>query len=195
MSSKIPVGVREGLLSALYENTGWVIGVGFVMLIAGILSVLAPLVSAIAITVTVGALLMIGGIGELALALRAGALQRGVLVVITGAVAALIGALLVLQPLTGVAAITLILAAYFVASGVLAILVAFKLRPADRWGWMLANGLITLALGALIWGQWPLSGAWAIGVLLGAQLISSGASLITIGSALRRTLRAAPAQP
>src|SRR5262245_8511721 len=193
MSTTVTIG-NGGLLEALRANIGWVIGVGWLVLIAGILSVLAPLESAIAITIIVGVLLIIRGVSELALAFRAGAMSHGVLVAITGVIAALIGVLLVAQPLRGVIAITLIVAAYFVAAGILAIIFAFRLRPHSGWGWMLANGILTLVLGALIWQQWPLSGTWAIGVLFGVQLISSGIALITIGSALKRGLKAATAR-
>jgi uncharacterized membrane protein HdeD (DUF308 family) len=160
----------------------------------GVRSVLAPLTSAVAITVTVGVLLMIGGAGQIALALRAGVLGRGLLLVLTGAVSALVGLLLVLQPLTGIATITLFLAVYFLVSGILAVIAAFNLRPDAGWLWMLANGVVTFLLGLLIWRQWPLSGAWAIGVLFGVQLVSSGAALVVIGTAMRRALKSvAPA--
>jgi len=184
----------RGLLEGLRENTGWAVGVGSLMLGIGVLSVLAPLTSAVAITVTVGVLLMIGGAGQIALALRAGVLGRGLLLVLTGAVSALVGLLLVLQPLTGIATITLFLAVYFLVSGILAVIAAFNLRPDAGWLWMLANGVVTFLLGLLIWRQWPLSGAWAIGVLFGVQLVSSGAALVVIGTAMRRALKSvAPA--
>jgi uncharacterized membrane protein HdeD (DUF308 family) len=192
--STVTVEGSAGLLAALRANIGWVIGVGWLVLIAGILSVLAPLESAIAITVVVGVLLIIRGVSELAFVFRAGAMGHGWMMAITGAIATLIGVLFVAQPLRGVIAITLLIAAYFVAVGILAIVFAFRLRPHSGWGWMLANGIITLVLGALIWQQWPLSGTWAIGVLFGVQLISSGIALITIGSALKRGLSGAAAR-
>jgi len=188
--SKPITSVSRGLLDALRENTAWAIGVGLLMLGVGVLSVLAPLTSAVAITVSVGVLLMVGGAGQIALALRAGAWGRGLLLVLTGAVSALVGLLLVLQPLTGIATIALFLAVYFLVSGILAVIAAFNLRPDAGWRWMLASGVVTFLLGLLIWRQWPLSGAWAIGVLFGLQLASSGAALVVIGSAMRRALKA-----
>lgn len=186
--------MSRGLLEGLRENTGWAVGVGLLMLGIGVLSMLAPLTSAVAITVTVGVLLMIGGGGQIALALRAGVLGKGLLLVLTGAVSALVGLLLVLQPLTGIATITLFLAVYFLVSGILAVIAAFNLRPDAGWRWMLASGVVTFLLGLLIWRQWPLSGAWAIGVLFGVQLASSGAALVVIGTAMRRALKSlAPA--
>lgn len=57
------------------------------------------------------------------------------------------------------------------------------------WGWMAINGIITVALGVLIFTHFPLSGAWAIGILFGVKLLSSGMATIAIGSALRHGAR------
>jgi uncharacterized membrane protein HdeD (DUF308 family) len=64
------------------------------------------------------------------------------------------------------------------------------MKPAKGWGWMLANAIVTLLLGAMIWGQWPMSGAWAVGVLFGVQLAMTGMALLTAGSAVRQVTAA-----
>ena len=102
-----------------------------------------------------------------------------------GALTAVAGGYMIGQPVSGLAAITIFLAAYFVVTGIFELIGAFQVRGADGWSWMLFNGIITLALGVMIWRQFPLSGAWAVGVLFGAKLIFSGTSLIIIGRAVR----------
>src|SRR5262245_61198847 len=163
-ATTLPVN-EPGLHRALRENIGWVIGAGWVMVIVGIISTLAPLASALTLTIAIGALLIIGGAGELFIALRTPASKRGLLVLLPGVVCLLFGIFLVWRPRTVLAAMALVFAAYFIATGILSIIAAFRLRPLPRWGWLLLNGLLTLALGAMILKQWPLSGAWAIGVL------------------------------
>jgi uncharacterized membrane protein HdeD (DUF308 family) len=64
---------------------------------------------------------------------------------------------------------------------------AFRYRPAAGWGWLLLSGVLSLLLAWLIWAQWPLSGWWAIGVLVGVNLLGTGAALVTLASALKRT--------
>ena len=81
--------------------------------------------------------------------------------------------------------ITLFLSAYFIVTGIFELVGAIQIRPAAGWGWMLFNAIVTLLLGLMIWRQFPLSGAWAVGVLFGAKLIFSGTSLIIIGRAVR----------
>jgi len=178
-----------GLLESLKEHAGWAYAIGILMIIVGVLSLVSPLVTGLAVTLAVGALLIVSGVSQCVLAFRAGAFGRGVLIFLFGVVTLIAGVYLVMQPLAGLASITLFLAAYFLVSGILAIVAAFHLRPAPNWGWMLANGVVTLLLGVLIWRQWPVSGAWAVGILFGVQLISSGAALTAIAGAVRRTVR------
>ena len=81
--------------------------------------------------------------------------------------------------------LTVILIAYFLAMGLSEIVAAFQSRPAQGWGFLLVSGSVSVVLAVLIWNQWPLSGAWAIGVLVGIQLISSGMTMIAIGSVIK----------
>jgi uncharacterized membrane protein HdeD (DUF308 family) len=73
-----------------------------------------------------------------------------------------------------------------IVAGVLAATAAFQVRPSLGWGWMLANGIITILLGVMISAQWPLSGAWAAGILVGVHLLSGGAALVATRSAVRK---------
>lgn len=183
----------SGLLEALRQHSGWVIGVGIVLLVIGVLAVASPLVTGIAVTTAVGIYLVVGGVGQCLLAFRSGAFGRGIFVLLMGLVMLIAGGYMISQPVTALASITLFIAIYFLAAGVLMGIASLQLRPASGWGWMLANGVITLLLGWMLWKQWPLSGAWAVGVLFGIQLISSGSALVAIGSAVRKAAKAVKA--
>jgi len=184
---------ETGLLEAVRHHSGWVVGLGILVLVIGFLAIASPLVTGIAITFTVGLFLLVGGAGQCLLAFRAGAFGRGLLFFLTGLVTVIAGGYMVSQPVVALASMTLFLAAYFFVTGIFAIVAALQLRPLNGWGWMLGNGAITLLLGLMIWRQWPLSGAWAVGVLFGVQLVTTGASLIAIGSAVRRVAKAVEA--
>ena len=101
------------------------------------------------------------------------------------AVVAIGGVFLLARPLIGLAALTMVLAAFFFADGIIEVVYAFKLRPVKGWGWMLFSGIVAGLLGVLIMYQWPVSGAWAIGVLVGVRLIFTGWSVIALGSFAR----------
>jgi uncharacterized membrane protein HdeD (DUF308 family) len=159
---------------------------GIAVLILGILAIMAPMAAGIATSSLVAILLIVAGIVRIVWAFKAGSFGKGVLAFLIGGVSVFSGILVLARPLLGLASLTLLLAAYFVVEGIFAILAAFKIKPAAGWGWMLFDGIITLLLGGMIWSEWPLSGAWAVGILVGVRLIFGGWSMIFLGSQLRR---------
>lgn len=185
MNSQVQ-SLRNTLVEGLRENAGWAIGVGIVMIIAGVLSLILPFAAGLAVTAVIGATLLAGGVVQMLLAFKAGAFGRGLMIFLLGLLAAVAGIYTLMQPVAALASLTLLLAAYFIATGVLAAIAAFQVRPSQGWGWMLANGIITIVLGVMITSQWPLSGAWAAGILVGVHLLSGGVALAALGSAVRK---------
>jgi len=53
------------------------------------------------------------------------------------------------------------------------------------WPFLLFTGFLTVLLGIILWRQWPLSGQWAIGVIVGSSFILSGISLAMLGITAR----------
>lgn len=80
---------------------------------------------------------------------------------------------------------TLLLAAYFTVAGIFRIVDALSLRL-PHWGWALANGIITLIFGILVWAQWPVSGLWIIGMFIGIDLIVTGWTQVMLALAVRK---------
>ncbi|MCP4008576.1 MAG: hypothetical protein GY726_03565 [Proteobacteria bacterium] len=156
---------------------------GWVVLIAGIFSLLAPLASGVAISMLVGVLLAVAGITRLIEAFQGGGFWSGLF----GLMYTVAGFTVMGRPLLGLATLTLVLAIYFLAVGISEIIAAFQIRPVPGWGFLLFSGIISIVLGMMIWNQWPLSGRWAVGVLVGVQLMFSGITMITLGSALKQT--------
>ena len=171
------------LVDAIRRNAGLTVASGAVLIVAGLLAILSPFVAGLSITVMVGAMLNLSGISQCFLAFRAGAFGRALVVFLVGILLAVAGIHMISQPVSGLAALTLILMAYLLATGILEIVVAFQLRPADGWGLELFNGAVTLLLGILLWRQFPLSGAWAIGILFGIKMVFSGWAFVFIGRA------------
>ena len=160
--------------------------VGVALLIAGVLSLLVPLVAGLSVAMFVGVLLLVSGLTQLLIVFRAGSFGEGLLLALLGALSLGAGGYMVSQPVAALATLTLFLAGYFVATGVVEAIGAFGARPAQGWGWLLFGGIVSLALGLMIWRQFPLSGVWAVGTLVGVRLFVSGWALITIGGAARR---------
>jgi uncharacterized membrane protein HdeD (DUF308 family) len=179
-------GPQAELIDAIRRNAGLTVASGVILVIAGLLAILSPFVAGLSITIMVGVLLAVSGIGQCFLAFRAGAFGRALVLFAAGLLMAIAGFYMMSQPVSGLAALTLVLMAFLIATGILEIIVAFQLKPADGWGIELFNGVVTLVLGILLWRQFPLSGAWAIGILFGIKMVFSGWALIFVGRGVKK---------
>jgi uncharacterized membrane protein HdeD (DUF308 family) len=159
---------------------------GVLLIILGIIASATPAVAGKAVVMIIGALLLIAGVVQFAQGLRAESWSDKLLPLILGAIAALSGIGLLGEPWVGMKFIALLLAIFFVLEGIWKIIASFGYRPASGWILMLASGVIALVLGLLIWRQWPLSGLWAIGVLVGVDLLMTGISMVVLASTVRR---------
>ena len=95
------------------------------------------------------------------------------------------GAYLLLRPVAGLASLTLALAIYLFAEGVLELILSFRLRPMPGSRWLLFDGIITLILAVMIWRTWPSSTEWVIGTLVGISMLFSGISRLMLCLAAR----------
>lgn len=154
---------------------------GIVTIVLGILAMAAPMVAGMSIALLVGFLVLVAGIVRMLWAFQAVSLGKGLLVFAIGLLTLLCGVAMVTDPLLATGLLTIFLAAYFLVDGAFEIAAAFQLRPAPGWGWMLFGGVLSVLLGLMIWQQFPLSGAWAIGVLLGIKLLFVGMIMVSVG--------------
>ena len=154
--------------------------VGILLLVAGFLSLVAPFSAGLSVTLMVGALMLFSGAVQLLLVIKAGSFGRGILLAIFAILSLVAGGYMLSQPVDAMVTLTLFLAAYFVAGGIVQIVGAFGSRPEAGWGWPLAGGIVSVLLGLMIWQQFPLSGVWAVGTLVGIHLVMSGWTLIAV---------------
>ncbi len=182
------------LVETIKSNAGFARVVGIVLVIAGILALLSPLAAGLSITIVVGVMLLAGGASQLVLVFRAGSIGEGLMMALIGVLWLVAGGYTLSQPVTALGAMTLFLAAYFIASGILEAIGAFMARPQEGWGWILFSGIISAVLGIMIWRQFPLSGAWAVGILVGVRIFMTGSALIAIGSAAKKAASSAELQ-
>jgi uncharacterized membrane protein HdeD (DUF308 family) len=175
----------SGAADALRKAGGWTMGLGILLLVLGIAAILFPLASSLAAVVWVGWLLVIGGVVLLVHALHRRQ-EAGFWLKLLWAVVYLVAGLLLLaNPVSAIFTLTIVLAVLWVVEGITAIVLAFRLKPAWPWGWVLFDGILTLLLGLLIWIGWPGSAPWLLGLFLGLSLLSTGISLLLFGWALR----------
>jgi uncharacterized membrane protein HdeD (DUF308 family) len=167
------------------ENLNWL---GIALITLGVAAVLAPAVAGSAVVLVIGFILLIAGIVPIVRGLKADASMEKTMGLTLGVVTALAGVAVIGHPLFGLAFLTLLLVGYFVVEGIWKIVVAFRYQPATGWKWLLASGVLSLLLGLLIWSQWPVSGLWAVGILVGVNLLGTGLALVTLASTLSKPL-------
>jgi len=180
--------IRDAASSWAHEakkNAGWLVVLGVVTVIAGFLSVGSPLASGLAVTFIIGFAVTIGGVARTIGAFSAGSFGQGALGFIGGILTLGAGLILVARPGIGLETLTLLLGACLVVDGIAGAILAFNVRPETGWGWMLFSAAMALVLGIFLLSEWPLSGVWAIGTLVGINLIFAGFSLIFVGAAAR----------
>ena len=97
--------------------------------------------------------------------------------------------IIVARPLLGLATITMVLMVYFLLDGVTTVATGWRMRPEPGSGWMIFGGATSILLGILLMAKWPLSGAWAVGVLVGIRLVMRGSSMIAMSAVGRQVAR------
>ena len=157
---------------------------GVITIILGMLAMLAPGLTGLSIATLLGGLVAVSGIVRLMWAFQSGSRGRGLWMFAIGGLTLLCGIALLANPLFASGVVTILLAVYFVFDGISEIAAGFG-RMGDGGGWLLFGGIVSIILGAMIWAQYPLSGAWAMGTLLGIKLFFVGLTMITAGSAVR----------
>ena len=190
------VEVIDGQLAErLREETArhWklLLAIGLLCDLAGVYSIFVPIVASISVTVLVGWVLLFAGIVEFGHVLRrdptwswetAWQLLVSVLTIVAGA-------WILIAPLTGAITLTVVLVAWFWAIGVTRLLVWWRMRRVERSWTIGLNGAISLLLGILIWADLPSSATWAIGLLVGIELLLAGSGLIMTALAGRQLAR------
>jgi uncharacterized membrane protein HdeD (DUF308 family) len=174
------------------EHPGRFIALGVALVVLGALAILLPVVTAVVTTVALGWLLVLGGLAE---GIHAVADRRwgGSGWAIAGAALYVVAGVLVAAfPMTSKLVVTLVLSGFLVGDGVLKIVRAALHQALPGWGWLIFDGVLAIALGGLLWLHWPSSAAWALGLLVGIDLVCNGTSMLVIGLGAGRVARARP---
>lgn len=178
--------VRSRLAAAIHAHWKLFLAEGIVMMILGLVAIAVPEVASLAITIFIGWLFFVGGIFRTISVVQHRNMPGFGWALATALLAIILGLVLLLRPISGVLTLTLALIVFFVLQGISAILLAVEhRRHLPSWGWILFSGLVDLLLAFLIWDGWPSSADWAIGLLVGINMVFLGLSLIMTALAAR----------
>ena len=179
-------GLRRQLALTIHAHWKLFLAQGIVMMVLGFLAVAVPNIATLAVEIFVGWLFFIAGIFRAVSVWHSRQMPGFVWSLLTAVLAVVLGLILILRPLAGVLTLTMVLVAFFIIEGIASIIGAIEHRQHLRsWGWVLFSGIVDLLLAYLIWAGWPSSAAWAIGLLVGINMIFLGLSLVMTALAAR----------
>jgi len=184
--------MAEAILGGIKRVSGWSIALGVLMIILGIIAMLAPWEFGIVIALIIGWMAIFNGVAQIIYGIRTHSGGRTVLEIILGLIYVVAGEYLLMHPVPGLLVITLFLASFLIVYGILALVLAFHMRPLPGWGWVLFDAIITILLGVLIWAHWPSSSDWVVGTLFGISIFVSGVTRLMMSLAIRRPVAAVP---
>lgn len=181
-------GFRRAAAAALREHWVFFLIEGIILLLLGLVAIVLPPIATLAVEIIVGWLLLIIGIVGLITTFRMRHAPGFWWSLVSAVLGIAAGIVLLGWPLSGILSLTLVLIVFFLIEGVASIMFALehKRELSGRWGWMLASGIVDLVLGAMVFAGLPSTAVWAIGLLVGINMVFGGAALIAMALHARK---------
>jgi uncharacterized membrane protein HdeD (DUF308 family) len=173
-------------LEPLRAKWGWIVALGVVYVIAGVIALGSEVLATAASVLIVGIMMVIAGVAEIINAFQIKTWGKFFLWLLLGMLYVFAGFVAFSNPLLTAVFLTLMLGAALVVSGIMRVILAFSMKEGTPWIWTLVSGLITLLVGLIILARWPVSSLFVLGIFLGVDLIIAGASWIGVGLGLKR---------
>ncbi|WP_375789273.1 HdeD family acid-resistance protein [Bradyrhizobium sp. Pha-3] len=180
-----PHSLGSGLAN-LRAKWGWIVALGVIYLIAGVLAFGSVFFATVVSVLFVGAMMIVAGVAEIINAFQFKTWGKFLFWLLLGALYVVAGFITFENPLLAAATLTLFLGVALVVSGIVRIFLAFGMNSAAPWGMVAISGLITLVLGAMILAHWPVSSLYVLGIFLSVDLICAGVGWISMGMALKQ---------
>jgi len=191
MSTNQPdiAGLQRAVANALHEHWKLYLVEGIVLLILGAIAIVIPPIATLAVTIVLGWLFLVSGVVGLFTTFWMRHAPGFWWSLISALLGIVVGTWLLAAPLIGAVSLTIVVVVFFIIEGVASIMFAFdhKRELSGRWGWMLMSGIVDLVLAAFIFAGLPSTAAWAIGLLVGINMVFGGSALIAMAQHARNT--------
>jgi uncharacterized membrane protein HdeD (DUF308 family) len=179
--------IGRAFANAIHEHWGLFLAEGIILILLGLVAIVLPPLATIAFTIIIGWIFLATGIIGLATTFWARQAPGFWWALVSAIIAIAAGVVLLAWPITGSLSLTLVLIAFFVVEGIATIMYAVEHRRqlSGRWAWMLISGIIDLILAGIIFAGLPETAVWALGLLVGINMVFGGAALIAMALAAR----------
>lgn len=179
--------MREAMRQTVKKHSLWYLIQSGLMVLAGILALVYPAFSSIAVVVFLGWLLIITGVVQALGLIAARAVPHFWLQLVSVVLFLIVGALFLRNPGESLLTLTLLLIVFFMVEGISKVIFSLTIRPFPNWGWVLLSGVVGILLAMFLWASMPVTAIWFLGVLLGVGLISEGMALGYLAWKVRRS--------
>lgn len=175
--------VIESKTDEKISSSGWTNAIAILMIVLSFIAIAFPFFATVATTLTFGWIFTFAGIAQIVYAFQLRGAGQVVWKLILGFLYFLSGIFVVVNPLEGAFALTLVLGITIFVQGVIQVSLAFQMRRiSPNWGWMLVSGIIGIIFGIFVWSNFPFYAAWLIGILIGTNLLFDGVWMLTLHS-------------
>lgn len=179
--------MREAMRQTVKRHSLLYLIQGGLMVLAGIVALVYPIFSALAVVVLLGWLLIISGIAQGISLIGARKVPHFWLQLLSVVLSVIIGLMFLRNPGQGLFTLTMLLIVYFMVEGISKVIFSLTIRPFPNWTWVLVSGLIGIVAAVFLWSNLPVKAVWLLGFLLGLLLISEGAALGYLAWQVRKT--------
>jgi uncharacterized membrane protein HdeD (DUF308 family) len=187
MSSETVVSSFPGAeyFGDLSKRWGWLLALGILFIVLGVIGIGMAFALTVASLIVFAVLLLVGGGVQVVQAFQSKGWKSVVLHLLIAILYLFAGVAVLQDPLLASLVLTLMLAGIILAIGVVRVVIAIQMRGSKGWGFVLLGGIVSIALGVLIYMQWPVSALWVIGLFVAIDLIANGWSYVFIALAAR----------
>jgi len=183
--------MSEAMREQVRKRSFWYLLEGVLMMIVGVMAIIFPFISSLAVTFVLGWFLIIGGVMQGVSLIGESRVPDFWLRALLALLGIFIGYLLLSRPGDGLLTITILLIVYFMISGISRVMLALMMRPHSSWGWVLASGVVGILLSIWLWSAMPVTAVWLLGLLVGINLISQGFATFWMAWQVRKERAAA----
>lgn len=169
--------MREAMRETVKRHSLWYLVQSALMIIAGIVALVYPVLSTVAVVFFLGWLLIISGIVQGISLIGARTVPHFWLQLVSVVLFLIVGALFLRNPGESLLTLTLLVIVFFMVEGISKVIFSLTIRPLPNWGWVFISGVIGILLAFYLWASIPLTAIWLLGVLLGIELICEGVAL------------------
>lgn len=185
--------LREAMRETVRRHSLWYLIQGGLMIVAGVLALIYPVVASFAVVGLLGWVLIASGIVQGISLIGAQSVPNFWLQLVSVGLSVIVGVLFLSDPGGGLTTVTFLLIVYLVVEGISKVIFALTIRPFPKWGWVLASGVLSIVIAFILYASLTAVSLWLLGLLLGIQLIGEGTALAYLAWDIRKA--ATPATP